>query len=229
MSREWENWFILKEENHIFGVRCIVSKILHPHVCNSVMSAGIMLVYHRFGGIIFSKSLPSRISLPFSSPLKPCFLIFWPEMWDFQMSILLPVSRNWGDPLGKALAAGGGEVFKKWECSLPSLALSSPFSTLLDRKTGNPLLQLHCRSALCKTQTKKEVKEEREKSATPILSGPQGSPFLILWTERQDFSEFQLSVVLMCQLYQEPTLKTMSKKKAKLWEIHCHTAHFPRF
>ena len=79
---------------------------------------------------------------------------------------------------------GGGEVLKKWECSLPSLALSSPFSTLLDRKTGNPLLQLHCRSALCKTQTKKEVKEEREKSATPILSGPQGSPFLILWTER---------------------------------------------
>ena len=31
MSREWENWFILKEENYIFGVRCIVSKILHPH------------------------------------------------------------------------------------------------------------------------------------------------------------------------------------------------------
>ena len=113
MSREWENWFILKEENHIFGVRYIVSKILHPHVCNSVMSAGIMLVYHRFGGIIFSKSLPSRISLPFSSPLKPCFLILWPEMWDFQMSILLPVSRNWGDPLGKALAAGAGGGFKK--------------------------------------------------------------------------------------------------------------------
>lgn len=162
MSREWENWFIWKEENHVFGVRCIVSNnTSHPNVCNSVMSAGIMLVYHRFGGIIFPKFLPSRISLPFSSPLKPCFLIFWPERWDFSWISRCPFccqfpatgathwARHWG---------AGRKVFKKWKCSLPSLALSSPFSTLLDRKTGNPLLQLHYRSALCKTQTKKEVK-----------------------------------------------------------------------
>ena len=87
-----------------------------------------------------------------------------------------------------------------------------PFLNSSGQKDRKPTALTHYRSALCKTQTKKEVKE---KSVTPILSGPQGSPFLVLWTERQDFSEFQLCVVLMCQLYQEPTLKTMSKEKAK--------------
>ena len=89
-----------------------------------------------------------------------------------------------GQPTGQG--RGREERFlKKWECSLPSLALSSPFSTLLDRKIGNPLLQLHYRSALCKTQTNKEVKEER-KEYYPHALWPTGIPFSGLMDRKID-------------------------------------------
>jgi hypothetical protein len=50
-------------------------------MCDSEMGSGILLVYQQDLRIIFSKPLPSKISLSLPNPQISFFLIFWPESW----------------------------------------------------------------------------------------------------------------------------------------------------
>ena len=152
-------------------------------MCNSMMSDGIMLVYHRFG----ESSSPS-LSLPGfpSHSLALWSLVFWSSGWKGGISlgflnVHVAVSfSQLGLPTGQG--SGWEKGFLKKMGMLPAYSGPQlPFLNSSGQKDRKPTALTHYRSALCKTQTKKEVKE---KSVTPILSGPQGSPFLVLWTER---------------------------------------------
>lgn len=126
-------------------------------------------------GVIFSKSLPSGISPTLSCPQEPFFL--WREKWDsFWISrcsccCIVPTI---GATHGARRREKKGRLKKnmnKQGFSLPSLALSSPFSTSLwrERQETHSFSSTIGQSSVSHKHRQKEVKQE---NITLTLFGP---------------------------------------------------------
>lgn len=149
-------------------------------MCNSVVRLALRWFVIGFGDYLLQVS--PFLDIPHTlSPQESFVLIFWPERWDSSWIPGCPCCHTI-PTIGATHGARqrGGKKMKK-TVILPTLSgLQVPFLHSFGQETRCFSSVIGQPSASHKG-TKRDV---NEKSITPTLPSPQGSPFLVFWTER---------------------------------------------